>query len=80
MACGVPVIASAVGENPSLVPDDTGILVEEPQDWQTAVQTLSDPQVRGEMGRNAREHIVEHYSIHAVGQQIQSAFQDLLDV
>jgi glycosyltransferase involved in cell wall biosynthesis len=78
MACGVPVIASDVGENPELIPDDGGFLVDGPTDWQDALETLSDPAVRREMGANAREHVVENYSISVIAAEVRSRFQDLL--
>jgi len=78
MACGIPVIASDVGENPYLIPDNAGFLVNNSQEWQEALETLSDSQVRREMGQNAREHVVENFSVPIIADRIRSEFQDLL--
>jgi len=78
MACGVPVIASDIGENPYLVPEGTGFLVNDPSDWQNALQTLSDPQVRNNMGVNARNFVVENFSIPVISKKIRLEFQKLV--
>lgn len=78
MACGVPVIASEVGENPYLIPDDTGFLVENPEDWQDALETLSDQRVHREMGKNAREHVVANFSTPVIAERVRAEFQELL--
>jgi len=78
MACGVPVLASPVGEHHHMIPDDAGFLVADPGDWERALATLSDRDVRREMGRAAREHAVEEYSIRTTAERIRSAFRDLL--
>ncbi len=78
MACGVPVIASEVGENQHLVPNNTGFIVDDSQDWQNALESLSDAETRQEMGENARKHVVKDFSIPVISEKIRSEFQKLL--
>lgn len=74
MACGVPVIASDVGENPHLIPENAGVLVDGPDGWADAVALLSDDETRAEMGAHAREHVEEQYAVPVVAEQIKEAF------
>ena len=85
MACGAPVVASAVGGIPEIVLDgDTGLLVElsldadgQPSDpsgfsagLAKAINTLvRDPARAAAMGRAARRRVEEHFSWGAVAEQ-----------
>lgn len=67
MACGLPVVATAVGANPDLVVDgETGCLVP-PDDPATLGRTLArlaaDPAQRAAMGENGRRRIEQHFSV-----------------
>ncbi|NGM69089.1 glycosyltransferase family 4 protein [Natronolimnobius sp. AArcel1] len=68
MACGVPVIGSHVGENPQLIPRETGILCEDISDWENAIGYMRDDEVRSQYGTKAREHIVDNYSTEIVSE------------
>jgi glycosyltransferase involved in cell wall biosynthesis len=64
MACGKPVIASAVGANNDVVTGDCGFLASSSQEWVDALRLLRDNRaMAAEMGRAAREHVVTHYSL-----------------
>ncbi|MCS3950924.1 glycosyltransferase [Salinibacter ruber] len=67
MACGVPVLASDVGENKFLVEEGCGHLVSRPENWGKHIQDmLSDDERRKKMGKKARRHAVKNYSINRV--------------
>jgi glycosyltransferase involved in cell wall biosynthesis len=65
MAAGLPVIASPVGANAEIVlPGQTGLLPETPDDWPAAIATLArDPDLRSRWGRAGRERVEHHYSL-----------------
>jgi glycosyltransferase involved in cell wall biosynthesis len=65
-ACGVPVVATAVGGVPELVIDgETGILVPADVDKMTAALgwLLTDRALADRMGRAARRRAEEHFSV-----------------
>lgn len=63
MACGKPVIASAVGVNLEVVTTDTGFVVEDAAGWIEALQQLSDtPALRQRMGNAGRARVLARYS------------------
>jgi glycosyltransferase involved in cell wall biosynthesis len=78
MACGCPVIASDVGENPYLVPSDTGILVNGTDDWLDAIEAMTDQSRRTKMGFRAREHVKEEYSLPVIASKIQAELEWIL--
>lgn len=70
MACGLPVIATAVGGNLQLVHDQSsGLLVPpfDPPSLATAMQVLAgSPATRMQMGHVARERMVREFSLDAM--------------
>ena len=78
MACGVPVLASDVGENRHLVPEHTGLLASGPGDWAEAVSTLLDGETRAEMGERARDHVESEYAVPVVAARLEAAFDRIL--
>lgn len=65
MACGVPVVASAVGANIDVVKENCGFLVTTSSDWTEALRMLRDKKsARVEMGNAGRERVIQHYSLH----------------
>lgn len=64
MACGLPVIASAVGANMEVVSRDSGFLANTPEEWLRALRQLRDePYIRRSMGQAGREQVVARYSL-----------------
>ncbi len=65
MACGVPVVASRVGENVHLVEDGkTGFLAASPQEWAEQLSQLcANPKLRERMAANARRFVEEKYDL-----------------
>lgn len=79
MACGLPVVASAVGGiTESVVPEKTGFLTE-PGDIKgfcTHLQKLGDsPELRSEFGETARERVIQHYSAEALAKAFLEALE-----
>lgn len=67
MACGIPVIASAVGANVDIVSDaNSGLLVNTPDDWADALQQmLADQTARQRFGEAGRLAVEQQYSVQA---------------
>ncbi len=72
MAAGLPVIASPVGMNTEVVQHGiNGFLVETPQEWQSALETLRDnPELRARMGQNGRQRVAEKYDLAVVAPRL----------
>jgi len=70
MACGIPIVATAVGGNPEAVQDGVeGILVpaHTPEAVATAVgRLIQDTGLRSQMGDAGRRRALEHYSMEAM--------------
>ena len=68
MACGVPVVCSAVGENSRIVTDDVcGFLVNTPDEWLTALRRLvDDKDLCRRLGQAGRVHTQVAYSYEVV--------------
>ena len=67
MACGVPTVASAVGESLHLIDDErNGLLARTDDDWYAALKRLSlDRALRQRLGEAGQATIRERYSIEA---------------
>jgi glycosyltransferase involved in cell wall biosynthesis len=65
MACGLPVVASRVGANCSIVRDgESGYLAETPQEWLLSLERLlADRDLRSRMGLVGRRLVEESYSL-----------------
>lgn len=67
MACGVPVVASAVGTNTVVVTPECGFLTTSKQDWIDALRSVRDtPQRARQMGEAGRHRVVDQYSLDVV--------------
>ena len=66
-AAGLPVLANPVGVHPEMIrPGLNGLLPETDDDWVTALSQLAaNPDLRDEMGRNARRGVELGYSVDA---------------
>jgi glycosyltransferase involved in cell wall biosynthesis len=72
MACGLPVVASAVGVNVDIVTHGVnGFLVTNEVEWRDAIAALvQDPNLRKRMGEAGRSRVLESYSIQAQGPRV----------
>jgi glycosyltransferase involved in cell wall biosynthesis len=73
MAAGIPVIASRVGANASIVRDGIdGFLVSSPAEWAKALRTLGgDPELRERMGAAGRKRMEESYSLQCTAPRLE---------
>lgn len=66
MACGLPVVGSAVGASNEAVTPESGFLVTSPDDWLSALRRLrDDPKLRFDMGTAGRHRVESIYSLQA---------------
>jgi L-malate glycosyltransferase len=82
MAAGVAVVAANVGGNPELIEDgETGFLFPNGDEGKFAAaleKLVKQPDLRKQLGRNARERARLRYSIRTVRQQYQDLYDELL--
>jgi len=79
MAAGLPVVASPVGVQGSIVEQGrTGLLASAPSDWSKAVTELaSDPSKRRRLGAAGREKVERTYSLDVVGARLAQILKEL---
>lgn len=82
MACGLPVVSTAVGGIPELVHhNETGLLFK-PHDAESIAAGLSDllvhDQKRERLGRQARSLVSQEYDIHAAANQLSTLYTNTL--
>jgi D-inositol-3-phosphate glycosyltransferase len=82
MACGRPLIASAVGGlQDTVVPGETGLLVppRDPGAVAAAVDALrTDPDLRRSMGRRGRRRAAARYGWEQIAAEVEQAYAELL--
>ncbi len=83
MAAGLPVVATEVGGNREIIRNQgLGHLVPK-GDWAALAQSicnlLDDNTHRRELGENARENVVEHYSWEKSIRDVESYYEELLE-
>ena len=82
MACGTPVIGSAVGGIPEIVADNvTGYLVppSSPEALRHAiVKLLSDPEKRAEMSANCRRVVLEGHTLEAQARSYEGVYRKMV--
>jgi glycosyltransferase involved in cell wall biosynthesis len=80
MACGVPVVAAAVGVNREIVHDGAnGFLASTPEDWTRKLeQLLTDEGLRERFRVAGRRTIEERYSVHVTAPKLVRAFNAAL--
>ncbi|MFV1871998.1 MAG: glycosyltransferase family 4 protein [Oleiphilus sp.] len=78
MARNIPVIATRVGDSPKLVIDDqTGFLYDYADISQLnnhVVSLIKQPELRTRLGQQARQHMVEHFSLEHANAQYQACY------
>jgi glycosyltransferase involved in cell wall biosynthesis len=80
-AAGRPAVASAVGGVPEVVIPETGLLFppgDERALGRALLRMADDSQLRVEMGRRARDHVLVRYSVARLVADIDALYQDLL--
>lgn len=79
MACGLPVVASPVGVNATLVqPGVNGELVTSTEQWIEALGSLIvDPALRGRLGAAGRQQVEQVYSLQAQAPRLVAMLQDV---
>jgi glycosyltransferase involved in cell wall biosynthesis len=72
MACGLPVVASAVGANVDIVVHGgNGFLVNDADEWVAALhRLLTSPERRKEMGQAGRKRVEEQYCLQKTGPRL----------
>ncbi len=82
-ACGLPVVATAVGGNPDLVhAGKTGWLVppESPAELAHALgEAIAQPQTVRAFGANARAHVLREHSVDAMALAYENLYRELAD-
>ena len=78
MACGLPVVASAVGANIEIVAGrDVGRLARTDDDWTSGLAALiSDPSLRRRQGTRGRREVERHYSVQAQVDRIETVLRE----
>ncbi len=87
MACGVPVVAAAVGGHAELVTPDSGILIgrsmpsEEAARYAEALRALiTDGNRLVAMGKNARERILAQFDLPRMGARMEELFDHAVEL
>ncbi len=79
MACGKPVIASAVGANTDIVvPGKNGFLANTTAEWTSALsQLIDDEHLRADLGANGRNMIEEQFALEPAAHALLRLFRSL---
>ena len=75
MACGIPVVSSAVGVNPEIIDySRSGFVCNDNNEWFTALRSLClKKHLRVELGQNGRSAVINKYSLEAQKESFLSA-------
>ncbi len=81
MACGVPVVAAAVGVNCDIIQDGVnGFLASTPDEWTEKIgRLLSEPELRCRFAAAGRKTIEEKYSLAVNGPKMVATLQSVVD-
>jgi glycosyltransferase involved in cell wall biosynthesis len=79
MACGLPVVASAIGVNAEIVKEGgNGFLATTDQEWRNALSLLLDRlDLRRELGATGRRQVQDGFSLASQAPTIVSLFKSL---
>lgn len=80
MACGLPVVASPVGVNQSIVEQGiNGFLASTTEEWTDAIKKLrDDTDLRQKMGMAGRKKVELHYSLESTAAQLVNLFDQII--
>ncbi len=79
MACGLPVVASPIGMNLSVVSLDSGYLASNTIEWYESLKCLAlDPKLRERMGRIGLRRIISDYSLSCSSGKLSSLIYSIL--
>jgi glycosyltransferase involved in cell wall biosynthesis len=82
MAHGIPVVATKVGGVPEILSAECGIVVE-PSDFDglctATARLLQDPDLRSQMGRNARKYVEDIHSLPAMRERLIGIYSKLVE-
>jgi glycosyltransferase involved in cell wall biosynthesis len=80
MACGVPVVASAVGVNREIVQDGVnGFLASTSEEWINKLgRLLTDPDLRARFGVAGRRTVEDRYSLHVQAPRLLMALREVV--
>lgn len=80
MACGKPVVSTLSGSIPEVI-GDSGLLVQ-PNDhlalYEGLKQLVSSREARQLLGTKGRRRVLDHFTIHAISENIRQAFKTIL--
>jgi glycosyltransferase involved in cell wall biosynthesis len=78
MACGVPVVAAAIGVNCDIIQDGVnGFLASTEDEWVSKLgRLLSDPELRRRFAEAGRRTIEERYSVHVNAPRVAAVLRD----
>jgi glycosyltransferase involved in cell wall biosynthesis len=81
MACGVPVVAAAVGVNREIIQDGVnGFLASTPDEWVDKLgRLLADPELRRRCGDAGRRTVVERYSLQTIAPILAATLRSVVD-
>ncbi|HVZ23082.1 MAG TPA: glycosyltransferase, partial [Vicinamibacterales bacterium] len=81
MACGVPVVAAAVGVNREIIQDGVnGFLASTERDWAQKIgRLLGDAELRQRLGAAGRRTIEEKYSLAVNAPRLAALLRDVVD-
>jgi glycosyltransferase involved in cell wall biosynthesis len=79
MACGLPVVASPVGVNRTIVDDGAnGYLAASEGEWRTALERLiADSDLRRGMGAHGRQLVEDSYSLNSQAPRLIDLFKSV---
>jgi len=82
MACGVPVVAAAVGVNREIIQDGVnGLLASNEREWHDKLsRLLGDAQLRHRLGAAGRKTIEQRYSLAVNAPKLTALLRDVVDM
>lgn len=77
MSLGIPALVSPVGVNSRIVDHGlNGFICDSPEEWETAIETLLlNRETLGEMSKQTRKKIIDHYSVKSNSDNFIELFQ-----